>query len=68
MLSYPKGTLHRTDTYPSRDGRSVAEQLDMDMKRALPDWKWTAKVRIEDYTYNENDKGLVSVSGPHELR
>lgn len=63
MLSYPKGTRYTvlTPILP-RDGRSVAEQLDMDMKQGFTRLEVDGEmVRIEDYTYNENDKVYLLV-------
>ena len=63
MLSYPKGTRYTvlTPILP-RDGRSVAEQLDMDMKQGFTRLEVDGEmVRIEDYTYNESDKVYLLV-------
>lgn len=63
MLSYPKGTRYTvlTPILP-RDGRSVTEQLDMDMKQGFTRLEVDGEmVRIEDYTYNENDKVYLLV-------
>ena len=63
MLSYPKGTRYTvlTPILP-RDGRSVAEQLNMDMKQGFTRLEVDGEmVRIEDYTYNENDKVYLLV-------
>lgn len=63
MLSYPKGTRYTvlTPILP-RDGRSVAEQLDMDMKQGFTRLEVDGEmVRIEDYAYNENDKVYLLV-------
>ena len=63
MLSYPKGTRYTvlTPILP-RDGRSVAEQLDMDMKQGFTRLEVDGEmVRIEDYTYDENDKVYLLV-------
>ena len=63
MLSYPKGTRYTvlTSILP-RDGRSVTEQLDMDMKQGFTRLEVDGEmVRIEDYTYNENDKVYLLV-------
>lgn len=63
MLSYPKGTRY-TVLMPilPRDGRSVAEQLNMDMKQGFTRLEVDGEmVRIEDYTYNENDKVYLLV-------
>ena len=63
MLSYPKGTRYTvlTPILP-RDGRSVAEQLDMEMKQGFTRLEVDGEmVRIEDYTYNENDKVYLLV-------
>ncbi len=57
MLSYPKGTRYTvlTPVLP-RDGRSLSEQLDMDMKEGFTRLEVNGEtVRIEDYTYNGND-------------
>ena len=63
MLSYPKGTRYTvlTPILP-RDGRTVAEQLDMDMKQGFTRLEVDGEmVRIEDYTYHESDKVYLLV-------
>lgn len=63
MLSYPKGTRYTvlTPILP-RDGRTVAEQLDMDMKQGFTRLEVDGEmVCIEDYTYHESDKVYLLV-------
>lgn len=57
MLSYPKGTRYTvlTPILP-HDGRTFAEQLDMDLKQGFTRLEVNGEIiRIEDYTYNEKD-------------
>ena len=53
MLSYPKGTRYTvlTPILP-REGRTVAEQIDMDMKQGFTRLEVNGEmIRIEEYTY-----------------
>lgn len=57
MLSYPKGTRYTvlTPIIP-REGRSEAEQIDMDMKQGFTRLEVNGEmVRMEDYQYNPTD-------------
>lgn len=57
MLSYPKGTRYTvlTPIIP-REGRSEAEQIDMDMKQGFTRLEVNGEmVRMEDYQYNSTD-------------
>ena len=57
MLSYPKGTRYTvlTPIIP-REGRSEAEQIDMDMKQGFTRLEVNGEmVRMEEYQYNPTD-------------
>ncbi len=57
MLSYPKGTRYTvlTPILPS-EGRSFTEQLEVDLKQGFTRLEVNGEiVRIEDYTYQEED-------------
>lgn len=57
MLSYPKGTRYTvlTPILP-REGRSIAEQIETDMKEGFTRLEVNGKtIRIEDYQYNPKD-------------
>lgn len=58
MLSYPKGTRYTvlTPILP-REGRTVAEQIDMDMKQGFTRLEVNGEmIRIEEYTYQPDDQ------------
>ena len=57
MLSYPKGTRYTVQTpIIPREGRSEAEQIEMDMKQGFTRLEVNGKiVRMEDYQYNPAD-------------
>jgi excinuclease ABC subunit A len=57
MLSYPEGTRYTVlTTIRLRDGRSMKEQLDIDMKQGFNRLEVNGEtVRIEDYTPAEGD-------------
>lgn len=57
MLSYPKGTRYTVQTpIIPREGRSEAEQIEMDMKQGFTRLEVNGKmVRMEDYQYNPTD-------------
>ena len=54
MLSYPKGTRYTVLTpILSREGRTTAEQIEMDMKQGFNRLEVNGEIiRIEEYTYN----------------
>lgn len=57
MLSYPQGTRYTvlTPILP-REGRSIAEQIEMDMKEGFTRLEVNGKtVRIDEYQYNPKD-------------
>ncbi|WP_455759222.1 excinuclease ABC subunit UvrA [Phocaeicola coprocola] len=57
MLSYPKGTRYTVQTpIIPREGRSEAEQIEMDMKQGFTRLEVNGEmVRMEDYQYNLAD-------------
>lgn len=57
MLSYPKGTRYTVQTpIIPREGRSEAEQIEMDMKQGFTRLEVNGEmVRMEDYQYNPAD-------------
>lgn len=58
MLSYPKGTRYTvlTPILP-REGRTVAQQIDMDMKQGFTRLEVNGEmIRIEEYTYQPDDQ------------
>ena len=58
MLSYPKGTRYTvlTPILP-REGRTVAEQIDMDMKQGFTRLEVNGEIiRIEEYTNQPDDQ------------
>lgn len=57
MLSYPKGTRYTVQTpIIPREGRSEAEQIEMDMKQGFTRLEVNGEmVRMEDYQYNPTD-------------
>lgn len=57
MLSYPKGTRYTVQTpIIPREGRSEAEQIEMDMKQGFTRLEVNGEmVRMEDYQYNSAD-------------
>lgn len=57
MLSYPKGTRYTVLTpICPREGRTVAEQIDIDLKQGFTRLEVNGEmVRIDEYQYKEND-------------
>ena len=63
MLSYPEGTRYTILTpIKPRDGRTMAEQIEMDMKQGFARLEVNDEmVRIDSYEYNEEDAVLLLI-------